>query len=99
KLSDLVAFHVRGWELVVSGLPDAALGQAQRHGHVLQATKLGEGRYALELPLSPAPEQTLAAMMAQGGQLVSLNPVRDTLEDFFVRQVTASTPRASVEGA
>src|SRR5437763_16301214 len=59
-LSDLVAFHVRGWELVISGLPDAALDHAQRLGHVVRATKLGEGRYALELPLSPPPDRTLA---------------------------------------
>src|SRR6266513_814183 len=66
KLSELVAFHVRGWELVIRGLPDAALEQAQRLGHVLRATKLGEGRYALELPLSPAPDRTLAEMIGQG---------------------------------
>src|SRR4051812_27893364 len=34
RLSDLVAFHVRGWELVISNLPDAALEHAQRLGHV-----------------------------------------------------------------
>ena len=29
----------------------------------------------------------LAELVATGAQLVSLNPVRDTLEDFFVQQV------------
>ena len=95
RLSDLVAFTVRGWDLVVSGLSDAALEQATRAGHVLRATKLGEGRFALELPLSPPPEKTLADLIAQGAHLVSLNPLRETLEDFFVRQVAASTPRPS----
>ena len=99
KLSDLVAFQVRGWELVIRGLPDAALEQAQRLGHVVRATKLGEGRYALELPLSPPPDRTLAEMIGQGADLVSLNPVRETLEDFFVQQVAASTPRGSVDVA
>jgi ABC-2 type transport system ATP-binding protein len=92
KLSDLIAFRVRGWELVISGLSDAVLEQAKGIGHVLRETKLGEGRYALELPLAPPPERTLAELIAQGAHLVSLNPVRDTLEDFFVRQVTASAP-------
>ena len=95
KLSDLVQFHIRGWELVIGGLSEAALQQALRQGHVVRATTLGEGRYALELSASPPPDQTLAAMIAQGAHLVSLNPVRDTLEDFFVRQVAASTPRSS----
>jgi len=99
RLSDLVAFHVRGWELVVSGLPDTALEHARSLGHVVRATKLGEGRYALELPLSPAPDRTLAEMIGQGARLVSLNPVRDTLEDFFVQQVAASKPRTSAEVA
>ena len=37
-----------------------------------------------------APEQLLAELTAAGAQLVSLNPLRDTLEDFFVRQVAAA---------
>ena len=31
----------------------------------------------------------MADLAAAGAQLVSLNPLRDTLEDFFVRQVGA----------
>ena len=97
KLSDILAFKIRGWELVVSDLTDAALQQAQRQGHVTGTTRLGESRYALELPLTPAPEQILADLVAQGAQLVTLNPLRDTLEDVFVRQVSAtSDPSASL---
>jgi hypothetical protein len=48
------------------------------------------------LPLNPAPERTLADLVAQGAALVSLTPIRDTLEDFFVQQVSgASRPRFS----
>ena len=53
-------------------------------------TPLGEGRFSLELPLTVAPEQLLAELVAAGGRLVSLNPVRETLEDFFVQQVRAT---------
>src|SRR5882762_5929881 len=88
RLSDMVAFKVRGWELVVSGLTDAALRETQARGHVTNVTRLAEGRYALELPLTPPPEETTAALIARGASLVSLTPVRDTLEDFFVRQVS-----------
>jgi len=32
----------------------------------------------------------LAELVATGGHLVSLNPVRETLEDFFVQQVRST---------
>ena len=89
-LSDILAFQVRGWELVVSGVTDAALAAAKARGDVVRATAVGTGRYALELSLTPPPEKTLAALIAQGATLVSLTPVRDTLEDFFVKQVSAA---------
>jgi len=89
-LSELLAFQVRGWELVVNGLTDAALDQAKASGRVTQATALGGQRFALELPLSVVPADLLAGLTAQGAQLVSINPVRETLEDFFVRQIGAA---------
>jgi len=89
-LSELLAFQVRGWELVVNGLTDATLDQARASGQVTHATPLGGQRYALELPLSVVPAELLAGLTAQGAQLVSINPVRETLEDFFVRQIGAA---------
>jgi ABC-2 type transport system ATP-binding protein len=86
-LSDIMAFEVHGWELVASGITDAALESAKNLGRPVRVTRLGSGRYALELPLSTAPERVLAELTAHGARLVSLNPVRATLEDFFVRQV------------
>jgi len=59
----------------------------------------GTGRYALELPLTPPPERTLADLVGQGAALVSLTPVRDTLEDFFVRQVSGAQPSRFSETA
>ena len=89
QLADLVAFEVRGWELVVADLSAAALEHARTGGQVVRATPLGEGRYSLELPLSVAPDQVLTSLTEHGARLVSLNPIRETLEDFFVRQVGA----------
>jgi ABC-2 type transport system ATP-binding protein len=96
-LSDMLAFQIRGWELVVSGLFDTALQQAQTRGHIVRVTRLGDLRYALELPLAPPPERVLADLMAAGAQLVSLNPLRDTLEDFFVRQVDGAPQTRGLE--
>src|SRR6185503_3801628 len=49
-LDSLTAFEVRGWELVVSGLKEDVLTRAQQRRQVVRATRLAEGRYALELP-------------------------------------------------
>ena len=89
-LSEILAFKVHGWELVVSNLTPAALECARTSGRVTRAVPLGEDRYALDLPLSAAPEQLLGELTAAGAQLVSLTPLRETLEDFFVRQVAAA---------
>jgi ABC-2 type transport system ATP-binding protein len=99
SLSDILALQVRGWELVVGGLSDAVLEKARGLGHVTRVTTLGESRYALELPPTPPPERILADLVAQGAQLVSLNPLRDTLEDVFVRQVSAAPPSRGLEPA
>jgi ABC-2 type transport system ATP-binding protein len=93
QLSELLAFQIRGWELVVAGVPDATLAQVRANGLVTGVTPLGGQRYALELPVSESPHGVLASLTQQGAQVISLNPVRETLEDFFMRQVTAAPAR------
>jgi ABC-2 type transport system ATP-binding protein len=89
-LSEILAFKVHGWELVMSHVTPAALECARKSGCVDKVVALGEDRFALDLPLSVAPEQLLGELSAAGAQLVSLTPLRETLEDFFVRQVAAA---------
>ena len=85
RISDLQAFEIRGWELIVSGLtPESLEGHRAR---IQRVTQLGEQRYSLELPLEPAPEQLLRELTGTGARVVSLNPIRETLEDFFVKKV------------
>jgi ABC-2 type transport system ATP-binding protein len=85
RISDLQAFDIRGWELIVSGLTTESL---ERHRpRIRRVTTLGEQRYSLELPLEPAPEILLRDLISDGAKLVSLNPIRETLEDFFVKTV------------
>ena len=93
RLSDILDRNVRGWELVVSGLSEGVLERARGLGHVTAATPLSDSRYSLELPLSPPPEEILSGLIAQGARVVTLNPLRDTLEDVFVRQVSRVAPR------
>ena len=86
RLTDILAFQVGGWELVVSHLPEpaaTAFGPRAR-----RMTRISEGRYSIELPLDPPPDRILAELTAVGAAVVSLNPLRETLEDFFVEQVT-----------
>ena len=84
-LDSLTAFEVRGWELVVSGLRNDVLTRVRPS--LSAVTPLGGGRFALELPLTTKPEGLLPELVATGAHIVSLNPLRTTLEDFFIAQV------------
>jgi ABC-2 type transport system ATP-binding protein len=88
SLDELTAFRARGWELVVSGLREDGLARIK--SRAVQITALGDGRYSVELALSTPPEQIIQELVALGTRIVSLNPVRGTLEDFFVEQVRAA---------
>lgn len=97
RLSDLQAFQSRGWELVVAGVaPDlpARLGPGVR-----RVTEISPGRYALELSLDAAPERLLPDVLAAGGALVSLNPLRESLEDVFMQHVAEAGRGARGEAA
>jgi ABC-2 type transport system ATP-binding protein len=88
RIADMVPFRARGWELIVSGASDQAI--AALGARVRRAVRIDQGHYMLELPLESPPDRLLAEIAAGGAQLVSLNPIRETLEDFFVRQVEGS---------
>jgi ABC-2 type transport system ATP-binding protein len=85
RLSDMLAFQIRGWELVVSNLAPDLLSRLGPQ--VTRSTEIAPGRFALELAADPPPEMMVASVVAAGGTLVSLNPIRETLEEFFVRRV------------
>ncbi len=93
-LKEMVSLEARGWELVVSGLPETLLASLQpRVRHIV---RISDGRYSLELPLDPPPEHILRDLTMAGARLVSLNPIRDTLEDLFVKRVGATPSRQDV---
>jgi ABC-2 type transport system ATP-binding protein len=85
RLADILAFQVHGWELVIDNLLPEVL--ARIAPQLTKSTEISRGRYALDLPLDVSPERLLSELTATGAVLVSLNPLRDTLEDFFVRRV------------
>ena len=96
-LSELLAFQVRGWEVVVSGVADTVVEEMRVAGRVEQATRLAAERYALALPLTEPPQRLVDELVARGAQLVSINPMRDTLEDFFMRRVAESPKDRGLE--
>jgi ABC-2 type transport system ATP-binding protein len=85
RLGELAEFEVRGWELVVGNLSSEALERFR--SIATSVTEIGAGRYTFELPLTHPPEKVIPEIAAVGASVVSVNPVRQTLEDFFVQRI------------
>jgi ABC-2 type transport system ATP-binding protein len=90
RLDDLVAFELRGWELVVTGLSDAI--RAQLAPRVKAIAPLTHDRWHVELDAA-APEPLVGELAQLGVRTVSLNPIRATLEEYFVKAVGQARPR------
>jgi ABC-2 type transport system ATP-binding protein len=91
SVAELVPFRIREWELVVANLAEPLV--ALMAPRVSRTTPLGGGRYQMIVPGDTAPESLIADLNASGARLISLNPVRQTLEDFFVETVRQSERR------
>ncbi|MDH4065641.1 MAG: ABC transporter ATP-binding protein, partial [Acidobacteriota bacterium] len=91
RLSEILAFELHGWELVVDRLSDA-----QRDAlapRVRAITPFAHGRYTIELPPDVSPESLVRELSESGAQVLSFNPLRETLEDYFVQRVGAAASR------
>ena len=99
KLAELAEFEVRGWELVVANLTQQVLDRVRPS--TTRVVEIGPERYTLELSLVKPPDQILSELVAAGASVVSLNPLRATLEDFFVQRVqeVGAGARADATGA
>jgi len=87
RLADMGEFAVQGWELVMASVPESALEAVRSRARRVVA--VAGGRYVIDLPPDGRPEELLRDLVGAGATLVSLNPVRETLEDVFVRRVAA----------
>jgi hypothetical protein len=47
----------------------------------------------VDLPADAQPERLMHELAGRGVQVVSLNPLRETLEDYFVHAVAEAAPR------
>ncbi len=98
RVSDILAFEVRGWELVMSSLKPEVIARLTPAAR--RIVEISPGRYSIELALDQPPDRVLSDLTATGASLVSLNPVHDTLEDFFVKRVAeAGSARPATIGA
>jgi ABC-2 type transport system ATP-binding protein len=85
SLAEMVPFKIRGWDLVVSHMPESALAELRNDGAAV--TAISEDRHHVVLPEHASPDAAIVRVGSAGGAIVSLNPVRTTLEDFFMAQV------------
>ncbi|BCS34561.1 hypothetical protein TBR22_A37890 [Luteitalea sp. TBR-22] len=85
SMTDLVEFSVRGWDLLLDGVDDVRQARLREAGGTL--TPLGGGRVQVHLPGTVAPESLLQDLAAGGARVLSLQPVRETLEDVFLKFV------------
>jgi ABC-2 type transport system ATP-binding protein len=97
-LADLVTARLNGWEIVMDGLaqPPALPAPGLR-----TVTALAPGRFAIEAEPTEDPIRLARDLAATGARLVSINPMHETLEDLFVRQVdkAAGTDRFAADPA
>ena len=85
RLNELREFAVQGWELIMEHVPAAALdGVRQRARRV---RPMDGDRYVIELPPEGKPEEMLRELTGAGATTISLNPLRQTLEDVFIKRV------------
>src|SRR5262245_20664008 len=96
RLNEMLAFRARGWELVATGVTQPVLASISARS--TRVTRIGEDRFSFELPLGQPVDRILSELTAAGASLVSLNPIRETLEDFFVEQVSAPDMTAQDRG-
>jgi len=85
KLTDLTAPAMHGSEVVVSNVNAEAA--ARIGAHAARVTEIADGRYCFELAPGERSEPVIAILAAAGATLVSVSPVRASLEDIFLEAI------------
>jgi ABC-2 type transport system ATP-binding protein len=91
RVSEILNIDLKGWELVVANLTAAAANFVA--GRARRVTQLSDGHTLLELASDTAPEALMNELAGLGARTISLNPIRESLEDYFVESVAAASPR------
>jgi ABC-2 type transport system ATP-binding protein len=85
-VTELAAGQGRGWEVAIADLPAATADRVAPR--VRRLTRIADGRYHIELPPDVRPEPLVGELVAAGASLVSVMPLRTTLEDIFMEALT-----------
>ncbi len=86
----------RGWEVVVTGLTAAVVERLGRGPARIRETA---GQFTIEIGPDARPEPLIAELAAAGASLVSVTPMRVTLEDVFLTRVAGASTAAEAERA
>ena len=89
-LSEILAFELKGWEVVVACGPQL---HAELATFARTVTPLSDGHVLLHLAPDAEPDRVVGELTRRGAHIVSINPVRETLEDYFVQVVGATAGR------
>jgi ABC-2 type transport system ATP-binding protein len=96
RLTDMLAFRTEGWEVVAAGVSEASVRRLATQ--VSRAVAITDGRYSFEVPAQAPLDRIVSDLTQSGATLVSINPIRQTLEDLFVQHVTAPAIVRSARG-
>ncbi len=88
KLSDILNSRANEFEIIVTGVTETALPEVRTFA--LHITPAPEGAH-IRLSGEQEIERVLSIVHRAGGRLVSINPVRESLEDLFLREVSENT--------
>ncbi len=97
SMTDLVQFSVRAWEMLLDGADEALVERLRADGAAV--TTVGPGRVQVHLDGSREPEPLLRAAGAAGARVLSLQPVRQTLEEVFLEHVEGKRRDQPSQGA
>jgi ABC-2 type transport system ATP-binding protein len=87
-VAELTATAGRGWDVVAGNLtPDLV---ERLRSRCTRVRLISEGCYSLEVGPDVRPEPLVADLAAGGAMLVSVTPLRTTLEDVFLERVGAA---------
>ncbi len=91
RLSDILGKRTNELEAVVANVSTQVLAELQ--AFALLVTPVPEGA-RIRLESESQIERLVTIVHRNGGNVISLNPVRESLEDLFVREVSSSTKAA-----
>lgn len=91
KLSEILKSHSNEMEAIVSGVSETVLSEVRTFCISADATPEGA---RIRLFTDREVERLVNVVHRHGGRLVSVNPVRESLEDLFVREVNENTKAA-----